>query len=133
MENQERIQVWQVYYLKCHCVLPEPKEKYVVIVHVEPNKIFSFLINSKINDYIIQQNLLVCEALIVSDQHIFKKPLKRDSYVDCREICPVSESELFYLQGTLSMEAKQNVIQAVNACRVLPRRYKKMILPQLTQ
>jgi hypothetical protein len=102
MKTQTPINVWQVYYLKCHCTLPEPKEKYVVIVYVEPPKFFGFLINSKINDYIIRQNLQVCEALIKKNQHPFKKPLKRDSYVDCREICPVSETELVDLQGVLS-------------------------------
>lgn len=127
-----QIQIWQVYYFKCHCTLPLPKEKYVVIVYVEPPKFFSFLINSEINDYIIRQNLQVCEALIKRDQHAFKKPLKKDSYVDCREICPVSESELFNLQGVLSIEVKQAVIKAVNDCRVLQRRHKKMILSQLS-
>ncbi|KHD06832.1 hypothetical protein PN36_16050 [Candidatus Thiomargarita nelsonii] len=107
MNTQTPIQIWQVYYFKCHCTLP--LEKYVVIVYVEPPKFFGFLINSEMNDYIIRQNLQVCEVLIKRDQHAFKKPLKKDSYVDCREICPVSESELFNL------------------------RHKKMILSQLSQ
>ena len=96
-------------------------------------KCVTSVINSEINDYIIRQNLQVCEVLIKRDQHTFKKPLKKDSYVDCREICPVSENELFNLQGVLSDEAKQAVIKAVNDCRVLQRRYKKMILNQLNQ
>ncbi|MEK8019848.1 MAG: hypothetical protein VSS75_023485 [Candidatus Parabeggiatoa sp.] len=132
MKTKIPIEVWQVYYFKCHCTLPEPKEKYVVIVYVEPPQFFGFLINSKINDYLIQQKLQICEALIKNDQHSFKKPLKRDSYVDCREICPVSENELFDLPGVLSRDAKNAVIEAVNACRVLQRRYKKRILSQLT-
>lgn len=87
------------------------------------------MINSRINKFIKERpRLLVCQISIEKLEHSF---LKHDSFIDCREICPLSNDDLIRHVGELSPQTIQNTIKAVRECSVLERRYKNYILSQL--
>jgi len=119
------ISKWEVFYVpSCRHTKPTPKPKFVVIVYVNLSP-HGFLINSIINNFILNRSyLLPCEAQILASQHSF---LNYDSYVDCREIFMFDESELIDTRGILSSDAKEAVINAVNACPVLENIHKTRI------
>jgi hypothetical protein len=120
----DRLELWQVFYLFCHCALPIPKNKYVVLVCLEPT--LGFLINSRINKFIAERpKLLACEVPLTTHQHPF---LSHDSFIDCREICPLPKEQLIQFVGNLSTQSVLNLTQAVSDCPVLAKRYKKLIL-----
>ena len=86
---------------------------------------YGFLINSIVNTYIQKRPLLLpCEAQLFAAEHLF---LRYDSWVDCRDIYPFTISELTDLRGNLSARARQIVLQSVDFCPVLKRRFKKLI------
>jgi len=116
---------WEIFYAKsCRYAKPNPKDKFVLIVYIDPSP-HGFFINSKINNYIANRDyLLSCEAIIFSTQHSF---LVRDSYVDCREIFSFNNYELTDLRGLLSFDAQKSVLNAVASCPVLERIHKNRI------
>lgn len=84
------------------------------------------MINSCINKYIKERpKLLVCEVLIKKLEHPF---LNHDSFIDCREVCPLSENELNDYVGNLDSQTIQHTMESVRNCPVLPRKYKNYIL-----
>ena len=118
---------WQVFHLFCHCALPSPKYKYVVLACLKP--LFGFMINSRINPFITEHpKLLVCEVPIKKLEHSF---LKQDSFIDCREICPLTLEELNQPVGELNIQVIQQIIKAVPNCPTLSQRYKKLIIYSL--
>ncbi len=86
-----KAKLWHVYFApRCNHVRPYPKDKFVVVVHIDKNAM-GFLINSKISDWLRKRpDLLTCEASILVEQHPF---LDHDSYVDCRDIYEFFEWE----------------------------------------
>lgn len=120
----ERVELWQVYHLYCRHTKPLPKYKYVVIVCTEPTPM-GFLVNSKINQFIIERpKLLVCEVKIEPAQHSF---LSHTSYVDCRDLFPFELAELTDLRGTIDSSVQPDILAGVSACPVLPAHHKQMI------
>jgi hypothetical protein len=116
---------WEIFYLQpCRHTLPQPKDKFLVIVYIDPLP-HGFLVNSRINAFIANRSyLLCCEASILQAQHRF---LKYDSYIDCRDIFSFDRSELVNSKGFLSDTAQAEVIKAVQLCPVLETIHKNRI------
>jgi hypothetical protein len=57
---------WEIFHVtSCRHAKPNPKDKFVVIVYVNPSP-HGFFINSRINAFIAKKpNLLCCEASIL--------------------------------------------------------------------
>jgi len=114
------ISKWDVYYIQsCAYTHPNPKPKFVVIVHLNPIP-HGFLINTKINDFIKNKPyLLQCEAKIYAGLHQ-NSFLVHDSYVDCRDIFPFQTEELTDRKGKLCYEAIQAVLECQRALENVP-------------
>lgn len=124
--TQTTIQRWQVYRLFTEQTKP-PKHKYVVLTYTYRGVWHGFFINSKITKFVQKRpRLLVCQVEIDKSTHSF---LKRDSWLDCRELYIFSELELAEAQfcGQLDSSAIMDVLEAVEACPVLAPKQKKRI------
>lgn len=121
------IELWQVFHvLNCRHVLPAPKNKFVVIACIDGGIPYGFFINSAINAFVsARPHRLVCEAPILSTEHPF---LSYDSWIDCQVIYPYTVSELSNQRGVLSQNAITATRNAVAQCRVLERRFQRLIL-----
>lgn len=124
--RREDIKLWYIYFAKnCNHAKPLPKDKYVVIVSIDKNPM-GFLINSKISNWLQQRpELLVCEVVIHSDEHL---PLKHDSFVDCQSIYEFFDWELTRREGEVSLSAKKAILKAIRDCITIERKYKNRIL-----
>jgi len=120
------ISKWDVYYIKNFAyALPKPKNKFVVVVHLDPIP-HVFLINTDVNKFIKNKPYLMdCEAPVKANEHPF---LSHDSVIDCRDIFPLTQEELTDKRGKLSVTAQNVVLNAVKICPVLGRREKRKIL-----
>lgn len=123
------MQQWQVYYVpNCRHALPSPKNKYIVVAHIDIGIPHGFFINSNVNAYVRKNNnLFPCQAQILSTEHTF---LSHDSWVDCQHLYEFTVSELTNLQGTLSDAAINYVLAAVQRCPVLLPSQKQVIVAQ---
>ena len=123
--RQSDVRLWYIYLVE-NCVHTTPiKIKFVIIACLDERPM-GFLINSAINDFIINRpNLSACQAAITGDEH---RILKRNSYVDCSNIYPFDDWELRRRHDAVSANAKYQLVRAVGQCLILPRRYKNLIL-----
>ncbi len=118
------IQAWQVYFIyNCRLTDP-PKDKFVIITCFNPNPC-GFFINTELTQFTKNSpRLRPCHILIAAIEHPF---LQYDSWVDCQDVKSFQEAELFSLRGTVSASTKQAVLNAVEICPVLRRRFKNLI------
>jgi len=118
-------QLWQVYHVtNCRHTSP-PKDKFVVIVHIDGNALGVF-INTRISSWIqARPNLIVCETTISAAEHPF---LNYDSWVDCQDLYPYTDAELVSGRGIVSETAKCSILNAIHLCPKLERKYKNAIL-----
>lgn len=124
--TQATIQRWQVYRLFTEQTKP-PKHKYVVLTYTHQGVWYGFFINSKITPFVKKRpQLLLCQVEIDKSSHDF---LKRDSWLDCRELYVFSELELMEARfcGQLDTSAIADVLEAVEVCPVLAPKHKKRI------
>jgi len=121
------IKLWHVYYApNCRHILPQPKNKFVVIVCIDGEKLLGFLINSSISNFVRSRpDLLICEVEITAEEHDF---LKWNSVIDCHTLYTFYITDFEEERGELSHQAAINVLQAVKDCPTITRKYKQLIL-----
>lgn len=118
------IQAWQVYLVHNCRITDPPKDKFVIITCFDPNPC-GFFINTDIAPFIrTSPDLFACQILIPLDEHLF---LQYDSWVDCHSVKSFQETELTDLRGNISSRTKQAILNTVQNCLVLRRRFKDMI------
>ena len=121
------VKLWDVYRVpNCRHSDP-PKDKFVVIACFDPGA-HGFFINSEVNAYYRLVKQEHCFGSIPASRHPF---LRYDSFIDCTTLFPYLDAELVDLVGRLSAEAQSNVRKSVQACKILKRRYKDLILNQV--
>ena len=119
---------WHVYFVtQCRHAKPQPKDKFVVIMCIDSAPC-GFFVNSKINQYIYQNSyLLPCEVQLLAVNHNF---LAYDSWLDCRDIYYFHTAELIHYRGVIHQSARRDILDGVKNCKVLAKRYKKLIAVQ---
>jgi hypothetical protein len=119
---------WHVYFVAhCRHAKPQPKDKFVVIMCIDSDPC-GFFVNSKINQYIYNNAyLLPCEVKLSSTYHSF---LAYDSWLDCRDIYRFYQTELTQYRGIVHQSARQDILSGVKNCKVLAKRYKRLIATQ---
>ena len=124
-----------ILLLRCgHCT--PPKNKYFVVVSIDPDPILLF-INSKLNDFVKNNsNLYPYHTSIKESEHAF---LKYDSWVDCCDPCiefsfDGIEQDIKYggeYCGVLSNTAAKIIFEGVQKNPLLKRKIKIKILHSL--
>ena len=120
--------LWHVYHVRnCRHTRPNPKDKFVVIVHIDSNP-RGFLINSQISNWLQNRpKLLVCQARIQAQDAPF---LSHDSYVACHDLYEFFNDELTNSRGPIDLQTKNAILQAVKTCPTIEQKYKNIILTQ---
>ena len=118
------IKPWQVYYIFSPDTLPKPKYKYVAILRVGTSSCLYVLINTSVNDLIKNQGLSNCEVSISQADHDF---LDHDSWIDCTGIFPYPVNDFGELQGYISENIREKVLEAVTVCDAIKNKYRKQI------
>ncbi len=120
---------FEVFHLWCEQMRPEAKYKLVVVVHVAPDYVLGFVINSSLNQFILERPyLLPCHAELLGVEHpLF---LTHDSFVDCQTPYTFPRVNLLEAsrRGVLCESAQVAVLEAVRLCVVLKPVHKKLIL-----
>lgn len=118
------IKTWNIYFApKCRLTRP-PKDKFVVVAYIDVDVIYGFFINSKINPFITENNLEMCESIITQSDHSF---LDYDSHVDCHEIYRFDADDLENHLSKVSENIKEEILKAVKACPTLEIKHQKRI------
>ena len=118
--------IWYIYHVKsCRHAKPIPKDKFVVIVHKDPEP-WGFFINTGIRQFIQKRpELLVCQVSIKATDYKF---LDHDSYVDCAELYLFEDTELRDAIGPVNKQTKIEIKKAVAVSKTIIVRHKKLIL-----
>jgi hypothetical protein len=126
-----------IIFIHCNFANP-PKEKYLILVSIDDGQIFFFVINSKINQFILSNpHLLQAQVQIKKSDYDF---LHYDSYIDCSTINTINEDEIIKqiqqdttrIKGNLNSKTKKDIITAVIATTTLSRYQKKLITNSLS-
>ncbi len=108
---------------------PEAKYKLVVVVHIATDYVLGFVINSSLNQFVLERpHLLPCHAELLCVEHpLF---LTHDSFVDCQTPYTFPRANLTQTsqRGILGQSAQIAVLEAVRLCVVLKPVHKKLIL-----
>lgn len=78
---KKAISIGNVLKIECSFTNP-PKNKRIILVNTNP-LIGFFIINSKLNEFVMNSDLITAQILINSAEHSF---IEHDSYVACEEI-----------------------------------------------
>lgn len=134
---KERLEPGRVLYLFCEFTTPNPKNKYLLLVCVDPLPLF-FVINSEVSDFIKERDhMLRCQIKLDVANHNF---MDHDSYIACHEAKPdfsvedINEQllgDMARIKGMISNDVRDQVLAAVKACTILPNREKAWILKAL--
>jgi hypothetical protein len=123
------VEKFEVFHLWCEQMRPEAKHKLVVVVHVAADYVLGFVINSRLNEFVLERpHLLPCHAELLCDEHpLF---LTHDSFVDCQTPYTFPRVSLIETsrRGFLGQSAQMAVLEAVRFCVVLKPVHKKLIL-----
>ena len=120
----EAPELWDVYLVSKTRYTDPPKDKFVVIITLEP-QVYGCLINSRINRFVLDRpHLLPCMVLITESENPF---LSYDSFLDVREVFMFSPWELSDYRGRLSPLTIDIVLKGVADCPVLKDYYKLLI------
>lgn len=118
---------WDVHYFFCQQARPEPKDKFVVIAHIDANWFYGFFINSEIKHFVTKRQLEPCMAPIAPHAHPF---LTHNSWVDCTGAytfpSDILSAETY--RGPLDKNTITAVLHAVSVCRVIRQKQKALIL-----
>ena len=114
---------WHIYHVKnCRHTTP-PKNKYVVIVCLNPNP-YGFLINSEIAPFIQKRpNLLSCQVSITAERYGF---LDHNSYVNCGQLFSFKSSELHGVQDVQN-NTRRAIERVVANSKLIEPIYKRLI------
>jgi hypothetical protein len=122
------IQRFEVYHFWVEQMRPAAKNKFVVVVHANAEYALGFVVNSRLNDFILGQPVLLpCHAPLECGTHGF---LDHDSFVDCQTpyTFPPTVFNRETWRGILSDDARAALLEAVRDCPVLKPVYRKLIL-----
>lgn len=132
----EEFEIADVLKLRCFFCKPEPKDKYFVVVSVEPEPILLF-INSELNPFVARNpNLTPCHIEINGDAHEF---LTHDSWINCCEPCiefttEEIETDLKYGGencGKITKDTVKNIVAGIERSKTIKRKTKALILSSL--
>lgn len=114
---------WRIYHVKnCRHTIPR-KDKFVVIVCLNPNP-YGFLINSKIARFIKRSpDLLSSQVSVNAKRYSF---LKHDSYINCGRLCSFKSSELHNVQDVQN-NTRREIKRIIAASKLIEPIYKKLI------
>jgi len=121
----------QVLYLFCQFTHP-PKEKYLVLVSVEPGPLL-FVVNSRVSPFIADRpDLSKCQVMLAASDYAF---LDHDSFIDCSRAISLPEDEitsqliadLGRMRGTLSPTTRQQITRVVQAAQTISPAHKRAI------
>lgn len=119
------IKQWQVYHIpQCRHAKPI-KDKFVVVACTDPVHIWCFLINSKVNQYVVDRTWLYpCMVSMKALDHRF---MPHDSWIDCRNAYDFAPHEMISYRGSLSVSCAKDILVSLPRCPVLRERFKEMI------
>ena len=131
-----RVQHFDVFHLWCEQMKPQAKNKLVVIVGVEPEYVFGFVIDTKPTRHALEpeqaQTVLPCYAPILAIEH--DGMLEYDSFVNCRT--PYTFPRQMLTQDSkrvsLNLNARKSILHAVKQCRELKPKHRDRILEQIS-
>lgn len=135
---QSRLTPGRVVFLHCDFTKPEPKDKFLVLVAVEPDPMF-FVINSSVNEYIRRKTwLMQCQVEIGHEEHPF---LNYHSFIDCTEARRIALREVYEqlergidrLKDEINHKVRDQIIAAVKFAKTIPAKQKAEILSALEQ
>jgi len=126
-------------YLFCSFTIPRPKNKFLLILSVDP-LILMFIVNSGINDYIkIRPALLDCQLKLKRDDYAF---LDHDSYLACEELInkfTIDQvkaqvfNDMSRLSGKITKTTRNEIVKIVYRSRVLQLDKRVIILDNLNK
>ncbi len=131
-----RLTPGRVILLYCDFTKPKPKDKFLVLVRIEPEPLF-FVINSKVSEFIRQREwLFQCQVEIGHEEHAF---LKHHSFIDCTEAKGIAlhdvyeqiERDISRLKDDISAQVREQIIAAVKFAKTLSTKQKTGILSAL--
>jgi len=114
---------WHIYRVNnCRHTTP-PKDKYVVIVCLNPNP-YGFLINSEVSSFVRSRpELLSSQVRVTAAKYGF---LKHDSYINCGQLFSFKSGELHSVQGVQN-NTRGEVKRVVAGSRLIAPIYKRLI------
>lgn len=125
-----------VFYLEIE--FPEiTKNKYLVLVDLEGDDCFHFIVNSEPNAYIEERaELRVCQVSIDAASHDF---LRYDSMIACHEVLTIPKTEVVsalmrdmsLYKGQISDSVRDEIVAAVKHAETLSPIQQKSILSSL--
>jgi len=119
-----RIKAWDVFWVpQCRHAKPV-KDKFVVVVAVEPRPLGVF-INSSIPPFLRDNpHRMKCFAAVAAEEHRF---LSHNSFIACDRLFAFTPQELNRKKGRLSRAARARVKKAAQKCPVLEKKQKILI------
>lgn len=116
---------WDVDYEFCYQTRPEPKHKYLIVVHVDAEYVLAFFINSRVPRFVRgRHKLQPCMVLLDERRYDF---LRRPSWLSCMETLTFRPHDLNARQGRLRQQDVKRVRAAVDACPLLKRKTKRIL------
>lgn len=118
--------IWYIYHVKnCRHAKPAPKDKFVVIVHKDPEP-WGFFINTGIRPFVQNQpEMLACQVSIKATDY---KYLDHNSYVDCNDLYLFKDTDLTDAKGPVNKKTKADIKKAIAVSKTIVVRHKKLIL-----
>lgn len=102
------------------------KSKYTVVVSINGNDVYGFLLNSKTPQFIQNQpRLHVCEIDLTVQQQPW---MTHNSHIDCTRMYSFTPNEFNQDKGVLPADALTALLKAVRSCPMLKRKEKNMVL-----
>lgn len=114
--------VWGVFHVWMEATNPA-KYKFFIVLHVSGASALGVVVNSEVNTLGDPDRRLPCFAPVPASAHPF---LSYDSWADCTRSFTVPCSELADFRGNITRGTAAEVINAVELCRVLPGKTKKL-------
>jgi hypothetical protein len=121
-------QLWYIYFFKnCRYAKPHPKDKLVVIVHIDNDLALGCFINTTRHPYLIENNLQHLAPEILCEEH--PTTLGHDSFVVCQELLKFKIEELVAVREPVSIRAQKSILWAISSeDNDIERKYKRAIL-----
>lgn len=115
--------VWGVFYVWMEGTTPA-KYKFFIVLHIAGASALGVVINSEVNTLGDLDRRGACFAPLSASAHPF---LSHDSWANCTGTFTVPCTVLTDYRGSLTLEAAAEVRKAVQLCRVLPGKTKKLL------
>lgn len=115
--------VWGVFYVWMEATTPA-KYKFFIVLHVSGGSAIGILINSAVNTLGDPDRRGACFALVPASGHPF---LAYDSWANCTRSFTVPVAKLTDYRGSVSPQTAAEVRKALELCRVLPGKTKKLL------